>query len=143
LIKRSLEEILMHPSFKPLPPHLLGLFAAFLLASLAHFAHNAEYIAYYPGMPRWLTREKVYLFWLAQTALGFAGLWLWRRGWQTLGAAVIGIYGAMGLDGLLHYTLALCSQHTLVANLTIWSEAGLGLLLLLACAVQAKRSWQQ
>ena len=26
-----------------------------------------------------------------------------------------------------HYTLALCSEHTLVTNVTIWSEAGAGL----------------
>ena len=44
---------------------------------------------------------------------------------------MLGIYGAFGLDGLAHYTLALCSEHTLLANITIWSEATSGLLLLL------------
>jgi len=39
----------------------------------------------------------------------------------------LGVYGALGLDGLLHYRLGLCSQHTLLANLTIWAEATTGL----------------
>jgi hypothetical protein len=41
------------------------LFALYTLASLTHFAHNAEYIAFYPGLPVWMTRESVYLAWLA------------------------------------------------------------------------------
>jgi len=36
------------------------LFALYTLASLTHFAHNAEYIAFYPGLPVWMTRESVY-----------------------------------------------------------------------------------
>jgi hypothetical protein len=36
---------------------------------------------------------------------------------------VIAVYGALGLDGLAHYTLGLCSEHTWLANLTIWAEA--------------------
>jgi protein-S-isoprenylcysteine O-methyltransferase Ste14 len=130
-----------NPRATPIPKHLLVLLVGFVCASLAHFVHNAEYISYYPGMPAWLTREHVYAVWLAQAGLGLAGLWLWRRGWPAVGAAVIGIYGALGLDGLLHYTLALCSEHTLVANITIWSEVSLGLMLLLAGMVQAVRSW--
>ena len=44
------------------------------------------------------------------------------------------VYGAFGLDGLGHYTLALCSEHTLATNVTIWSEALAGVLLMLAAA---------
>jgi len=44
--------------------------------------------------------------------------------------ALLGVYGAFGLDGLAHYTLALCSEHTVLANVTIWSEALTGLLLI-------------
>jgi hypothetical protein len=47
----------------------------------------------------------------------------------------LGAYGAFGLDGLAHYTLALCSQHTVLANVTIWSEAMSGLALLLTAAL--------
>jgi hypothetical protein len=39
------------------------------------------------------------------------------------------LYGASGLDGLAHYTLALCSEHTLATNLSIWLEAAAGVAL--------------
>jgi len=33
------------------------------------------------------------------------------------------------MDGLSHYALALCSQHTLVMNFTIWFEVLAGVIL--------------
>ena len=117
-----------------LPRPVWACLALYFLASLAHFAHNAEYIAFYPGMPAWLTREQVYLVWLATTSLGVAGLLCSRLGWRTPGAALLAAYGAAGLDGLGHYTLALCSQHTLAMNASIWAEAASGALLA-ACSV--------
>jgi hypothetical protein len=119
----------------PLPPAVLLLAAAYFAASLAHFGHNARYIAFYPGMPAWLTPGKVWLFWLAVTAAGVVALLLARLGWVKAALLGLGVYGALGLDGLLHYTIGLCSQHTLVANLTIWAEATTGLMLLLASAL--------
>ncbi len=125
-----------HHSQQPLlPPAVRGLALAYALASLLHFAHNAEFIAFYPGMPAWLTREAVYMAWLAVSAVGLAGWLAGRLRWRAAGIALVGLYGALGLDGLGHYTLALCSQHTLATNLSIWAEALLGLALLLACAV--------
>ena len=50
---------------KFLPTHLWVLLAMYTASSLTHFAHNAEFIAFYPNMPGWLTREKVYLAWLS------------------------------------------------------------------------------
>ena len=41
--------------------------------------------------------------------------------------------------GLAHYTLALCSKHTFMMNLTIWGEAVSGLVLALCCVVFATR----
>ncbi len=118
----------------------LALFVApYFLASLAHFSHNAEYIAFYPGMPHWLTSENVYLAWLVVTGVGVLALILFRLGLPALAITSLGIYGAFGLDGLAHYTLALCSEHTLAANLTIWSEAVTGRLLLLVSAVILRR----
>ena len=122
-----------------LPKYLWIMFAAYLLASLAHFAHNAEFIVFYPNLPSWLTREHVYFAWLAITGIGVLGLAVTRTRWRTVGVALMGLYGAFGLDGLAHYTLALCGEHTLVANVTIWSEAIAGVLLLLACAVLVTR----
>ncbi len=121
------------------PKHVWALLAMYFLASLAHFTNNAEYIAYYPNMPAWITRETVYLAWLAITSVGVAGILLSRLGWRFLGAVSLAAYGAFGLDGLGHYTLALCSEHTLAMNLTIWAETIGGLLLALSSAVFASR----
>jgi len=118
-----------------LPRHIQALLAVYFVATLAHFVHNAEFIAFYPNMPAWLTREKVYLAWAAIASVGVAGIIAWRFGWTALGALLLGAYGALGLDGLQHYTLALCSEHTLAANLTIWFEALTGVTLATAAAV--------
>ncbi|MGJ7524729.1 hypothetical protein [Variovorax sp. GB1P17] len=121
------------------PMHIWVLAAVYFVASLAHFAHNAEFIAFYPNMPAWLTRESVYLAWLAITSLGVAGLLVARLGLHALGVVLVGAYGALGLDGLAHYTLALCSEHTLATNITIWSEAVSGLVLMLASVLWLAR----
>jgi hypothetical protein len=124
------------PLTSPLfPKHVWALLVAYFVASLMHFVHNAEFIAVYPNLPAWLTREKVYLAWLAVSSLGVAGLIVSRLGLRALGALFVGAYGAFGLDGLGHYTLALCSEHTLATNLTIWFEVIAGLMLALASAL--------
>ncbi|MES2949681.1 MAG: hypothetical protein V4858_14155 [Pseudomonadota bacterium] len=126
-----------HP---PLPKHLQILLLVFFAANLTHFVHNAEYIAYYPGIPTWLTREKVYLAWVAGASVGLLGLLVSRTRLRVLGLALVATYGALGIDGLAHYTLALCSDHTLVTNLTIWFEVLAGLSLLLASAALIGRT---
>ena len=115
---------------------LIGLY---FIASLAHFAHNAELIAFYPGMPAWLTAEKVWLAWLGITGVGIAALAMALFGLTTLAVALLGVYGALGLDGLAHYTPALCSEHTVLANVTIWSEAACGVTLLIVSALTLVR----
>lgn len=115
------------------------LFAIYTLASLAHFVHNAEFIAFYPGMPAAITRESVYVAWLGVAAIGGLSLLAGRAGWPRLAAGLLCAYGLLGLDGLLHYTLALCSEHTFVTNLTIWAEALLGLTLACASALHLHR----
>ena len=111
------------------PKPLLAVAAAFLTASVAHFIHNAEYIADYPGMPGWLTREGVYGFWLAFASPGVVAILCARLRRPRLALAFLAVYGALGLDALGHYALALCSEHTLAANITIWAEAVTGLVL--------------
>jgi hypothetical protein len=117
----------------PRPVRLLA--AIYFAATLAHFSHNAEYIAFYPGMPSWLSRETVYVAWLAVTAVGATALLLAKLRLPALALLCLAVYGALGLDGLAHYTLALCSEHTILANITIWGEALTGLALLLTSAV--------
>ena len=123
-----------------LPRHIQILLLVFFAANLVHFAHNAEYIAYYPGMPPSFTREKIYLAWVAGASIGLLGLLAYRATWKILGLALLAAYGAVGIAGLAHYTLALCSEHTLATNLTIWFEVLTGLSLLLASAVLMGKS---
>jgi hypothetical protein len=103
------------------------------LATLIHHAHNAEFLGEYPSMPAWLTPLGVYAAWLAATSIGFSGYALLRRGHRFAGFALLVAYASYGLDGLLHYTLAPASAHTLAMNLTIGLEALAGAALLFAC----------
>jgi len=118
---------------------MLALFALYTLASLAHFIHNAEYIAFYPGLPVWMTRESVYLAWLGVASVGVLSLAAAWRDWPRIAAVILAAYGLLGTDGLLHYTLALCSEHTLATNLTIWAEVVSGVALAGAAAVRLFR----
>jgi hypothetical protein len=115
------------------------LFALYTLASLAHFSHNAEYIAFYPGIPVWMTRESVYLAWLAVAGVGLLAVAATWRGWGRVAAVLLVVYGLLGTDGLLHYTLALCSEHTLATNVSIWAEVVLGVTLACAAVVRLSR----
>ena len=128
-------------SARLLPPGLWLLFGLYTLSSLAHFAHNAEFLAFYPGLPAWMSREGVYAAWLAVAGLGLLGLASLSRGWLCLGAMLIAAYGFLGLDGLLHYRLGLCAEHTWVANLTIFAEVLSGVALALSVVVWAGRRW--
>jgi len=98
-------------------------------ASFSHFAHNAEFCGDYPGLPPWLTRGSVWLAWVAITLVGVAGMRLVRIGWRKTGLVVLVIYGALGCDGLGHYSLAPMARHTAMMNFTIWFEVLAGLAL--------------
>jgi hypothetical protein len=126
-----------------LEPSIARLVRIYFLASLVHFSHNAEYIALYPNMPAWLDREDVYLAWLAISAVGVAGVLMGALGWRVAAGLALAVYGALGLDGLAHYTLALCSEHTFVMNLTIWCEAATGFVLALAALRSISRIPQE
>jgi hypothetical protein len=124
---------------KLMPGPLGPVFLAYTAASLTHFVHNAEYLAFYPNMPTWITRQTVYQAWLGVAAVGALGIGLRGMGWPALGAVVLALYGALGLYGLGHYTLALCTEHSLTANLTIWLEVLTGLMLM---GVAARVAWR-
>lgn len=127
------------PQANMLPKYFWALFAVYSLASLIHFIHNAEFIAIYPNMPAWITRETVYLAWLGIGCLGFAGLLMWRFKLFALGMLCFAAYGALGIDGLAHYTLALCGEHTMATNFTIWFEVITGFALLMTSALWLAR----
>ncbi len=111
---------------------VLGLLYA--MASLIHFAHNAEYLSAYPNLPAWLTRYEVYGAWLCITAVGALGYTLHHRGKTMLGLLLIGVYAAIGLDGLLHYGRAPFTHHTVAMNVTILFEVAVAACLLLTVA---------
>jgi hypothetical protein len=101
---------------------LLALLLAYGVASLAHFIHNAEFVADYPGLPLSWTRGGVYLAWLGMTAVGILGWVLLRRGYAFAGPLVLVVYALLGLDSLGHYVVAPFSAHTLAMNATILLE---------------------
>ena len=104
----------------------------YLAASLAHFIHNAEFVADWPNLPPWLTPTVIYATWLGITALGAVGAALWWRGLRRTGGALLAVYAAIGFDGLLHYARAPMMAHSPTMNFTVWFEAAAALLLLLA-----------
>lgn len=115
----------------PLPNRsLLALVVVHAAASLAHFVHNATFLDDYPNMPVWISPAVVYGVWLAEAAVGAAGVIFLLRG-RVIGLALLAIYAVLGLGGLDHYTLAPISAHTLAMNATIWLETATGIILLL------------
>lgn len=126
---------------KHIPRLLLLLCFAYAAASLIHFAHNAEFLADYPNMPAWLSREKVYAAWLGLTAVGVAGYLLVHRGFQLTGLLVIAVYAVLGFDSLSHYAVAPFAAHTGMMHFTIWLDMATASLLLIAAArLAAKRT---
>lgn len=113
---------------------LLIVLIAYCSASLFHFVHNAIFIDDYPNLPGWISVAGVYITWIGITAIGLAGFLLIRHGKRASGLIVVAVYGAIGLDGLSHYSLAPISAHTFVMNLTIWLEAITATLVLIVAA---------
>jgi hypothetical protein len=108
---------------------LLALVLVHAAASLVHFVHNATFLADYPNMPVWISPAVVYGVWLAEAAVGAAGVLLFLRG-RMIGLALIALYAVFGFGGLDHYTLAPISAHTFAMNATIWLETATGIVLL-------------
>lgn len=100
------------------------------LAALIHFTHNAEYLSEYPNMPTWITRGGVYGVWAAEALLGLLGLVLLKLRFNRLSATFLGLYAALGFDGLLHYRLAPMQAHSFAMNFTILFEVATGAVLL-------------
>jgi hypothetical protein len=113
---------------------LRGLLVLYLVASLIHFTHNAEYVRDYPNLPSWITRWGVYGVWLGITAVGALGYVFYHSCRYVIGLLLLGLYAAVGLDGLLHYTLAPMGAHTHAMNFTIWFEVVVASILLVYLA---------
>src|SRR6266852_4818669 len=85
---------------------------AYLVASLVHFIHNAEFLADYPNMPPWLTRGGVYAAWIVIAALGVTGYALRRQRHGAAGSLPLAVSGVSGVLVLAHYMNAPPSAHT-------------------------------
>lgn len=94
------------------------------VASLIHFAHNAEFLADYPNLPDSWNRAGVYLAWAGLTIIGIVGWILLNQGCRLFGFLVLAVYAGLGLDSLGHYVVAPMSEHTVTMNLTILFEVG-------------------
>jgi hypothetical protein len=121
-----------------LPKLLIALTAAYFLASLGHFTHNAEFICEYPNLPASLTGAKVYAVWAAITGVGVLGFLLIRKRFVVTGLLLVAVYAALGFDGLGHYALAPFAWHTRTANFTILLEVAAAALLLSVAVYQLK-----
>ena len=120
----------MIPSSSRIPRYLFALLMVYGVASLIHFAHNAEFVADYPNLPVWLSRSKVYLAWFAVTAVGAVGMALLQLRFRVPGLVLIAGYAALGLAGLDHYWAAPFSAHSLAMNATIGFEVAAAAVLL-------------
>jgi hypothetical protein len=115
---------------EPAPRALVWLLLVYGLASLVHFVHNAEYLAYYPNLPSWLSRGQIYAVWLGITAVGVVGYVLHRVGHRLVGLGVVAAYAALGFDGLLHYGRAPFVEHSAAMNFSILFEVAAAAVLL-------------
>jgi hypothetical protein len=125
---------------RAVPGRLWAVVGLCALASLIHFAHNAETLAYYPNMPPWITREVVYGAWLGVASVGVLGVLAVSVGFRVAGLVLLGLFGALGIDGLAHYGRASFAEHTPAANLTIAFEAITGLVTMILCWREAVRT---
>jgi hypothetical protein len=103
----------------------------FVIASLVHFIHNAEYLPDYPGLPASWTRVGVYAAWGVMTLFGVVGYAIDWLGYRTVGLLAIGCYATLGLASLGHYAVSPLTAHRLGMNATILFEVGAAILVLI------------
>jgi hypothetical protein len=115
------------------------LLVLYCVASLVHFAHNAEFLDDYPNLPEWLSRAQIYAVWLGITAIGLTGYVLLRVGYRLAGLIFVAVYAAQGFDGLLHYGRAPFAAHTPAMNFSILFEVAAAAVLLVYTAILAAK----
>jgi hypothetical protein len=115
------------------------LLLAYAAASLAHHVHNAEFLADYPNMPRWITRPGGVRRVARRDDARRGRLPPPAPGHPAVGLGLVGLYAVLGFDAFAHYVLAPAAAHTAAMNATIWLEAAAAALVFVAVAVLAKR----
>ncbi len=81
---------------KCIPKSLVASIGLYLVASLVHFVHNAEFLRDYPNLPASWTSTGIYVAWLGMTSVGLSGYVLMSRGHPRLGLGALMIYCALG-----------------------------------------------
>ena len=110
---------------------LKPLFVLALVASAAHFGHNALFLDTYPGPP-WITGPgMVVVAWLIAAAIGVLGYRWHRRGHRTKALLALGAFCASCLLGFGHYFYGPPSPLDLLTNALIVCEGIAGAALLL------------
>jgi len=98
---------------------LLATLLVYTCATTTHFIHNGLSLARYPDMPDWISRTGVILTLMGVLAVGAVGYVLYHYGLNLTGLILIGVYAALGFDGLAHDSLASFSSHSPIMNFTI------------------------
>ncbi len=104
---------------------------AAVLVSIVHYADNTvRFAAYEQGKPTIVTQASIPVSWVLFTAAAVAGYVLLRRGVRTAAAALLAVYSASGLVGLLHYTVAPPAAFDWFQNTFIVADVLLGVAVL-------------
>ena len=108
------------PSQWPAPSVIKWLIVVGIVASLAHFAHNALEIGNYPE-PSWITPGIVLFAWIPNAVV--AGVALVRKIGDLAFAIFAAMFGVLMLTGLAHYLYGSPIHIPDLSNLTILFEA--------------------
>ncbi|NEP19748.1 MAG: hypothetical protein F6J97_23155 [Leptolyngbya sp. SIO4C1] len=119
---------------------LITVWCLYLVGSLIHFIHNAEFLKDYPNLPDSWMRNGIYLAWVGMTLLGAIGLILAIRSSKLIGLNCLVVYALLGIDSLGHYIVAPFDSHTAAMNTTILLEVGAAVLLLTVAGQQLYRA---
>ena len=117
-----------------------GLVVATLVASGAHFLHNALFLDTYPGPP-WIPGPGfVGLAWLVVAAILLCGYHWHRAGQHGKALAAVSVYGASCLAVFGHYLYGPPSELDLLPNVLIVLEGTSGIALLVYFVGWGRRS---
>ena len=118
---------------------LTALVTANLLASVAHFAHNAVYLESYPG-PDWIPGPWfVVCYWLVAAAVLVSGYAEYRRCRSKAGLAGMGAYCLSSQLVFGHYLYGAPRDYDLLTNSLIVLEGVFGMALLIFIVGLARR----
>ena len=93
-------------------------------SSIVHYTDNYLAFERFPQSdsgPQ-ITKDSVWIAWIAFTAFGVAGWLLYRRGRIALASALLAVYSLSGLIGIGHYTASGMSELAWWRHVHIWVD---------------------